>query len=125
MEEFILTIRCDDAPGIVLAIAQGVAEAGGNILESDQYSDVITGLFCIRMRFEEYSVGILFTLISAFLRRLHLPEHQAGELTILFVIHPILTRLTSLVLFALAHRRFDDYIFSILLPLRNCTLTRL
>ena len=31
--------------------------------------------------FEEYIVGILFTLISAFLRRLHLPEHQAGELT--------------------------------------------
>jgi len=52
MEEFILTIRCDDAPGIVLAIAEGVVEAGGNILESDQYSDVITGLFCIRIRFE-------------------------------------------------------------------------
>ena len=33
------------------------------------------------VRFEEYIVGILFTLISAFLRRLHLPEHQAGELT--------------------------------------------
>ena len=33
---------------------------------------------------EEYIVGILFilfTLISAFLRRLHLPDHQAGELT--------------------------------------------
>ena len=33
------------------------------------------------VRFEEYIVGILFTLISAFLRRLHLPEHQADELT--------------------------------------------
>ena len=33
------------------------------------------------LSFEEYIVGILFTLISAFLRRLHLPEHQADELT--------------------------------------------
>ena len=32
------------------------------------------------VRFEEYIVGVLFTLISAFLRRPHLPEHQADEL---------------------------------------------
>jgi len=52
MEQHILTLRCDDAAGIVLAIAQGVVDAGGNILESAQYSDVVTGIFCLRMRIE-------------------------------------------------------------------------
>ena len=52
MEQYILTLRCDDASGIVLAIAQGVVEAGGNILESAQYSDVVTGIFCLRMRID-------------------------------------------------------------------------
>ena len=30
----------------------------------------------VRVRYEEYIVGILFALISPYLRRLHLLEHQ-------------------------------------------------
>jgi len=52
MEQFILTLRCTDRPGIVRALADGIVAAEGNILESAQYADGVTGLFTIRIRFE-------------------------------------------------------------------------
>ena len=52
MEQFILTLRCADRPGIVRALADGIVAAEGNILESAQYADGVTGLFTIRIRFE-------------------------------------------------------------------------
>ncbi len=52
MEQFILTLRCADRPGIVRALADGIVAAEGNILESAQYADEVTGQFTIRIRFE-------------------------------------------------------------------------
>jgi formyltetrahydrofolate deformylase len=52
MERFILTLRCSDRADIVLAVAKGIVEVRGNIVESDQFSDPPTGLFCMRIRFE-------------------------------------------------------------------------
>ncbi|MGW0711498.1 formyltetrahydrofolate deformylase [Streptomyces sp. NPDC002643] len=52
MQRFILTLRCPDQPGIVHALAAGVAEAKGNILESAQFSDPGTGVFTIRVCLE-------------------------------------------------------------------------
>jgi formyltetrahydrofolate deformylase len=52
MERYILTLRCDDRPGIVRALAEGIVQAKGNILESAQFSDPPTGLFCLRTSFE-------------------------------------------------------------------------
>ena len=52
MEQFILTLRCSDRPGIVRALADGIVAAEGNILESAQYADEVTGQFTIRIRFE-------------------------------------------------------------------------
>ncbi len=52
MPRYVLTIRCQDQPGIVLATAQAIVEAGGNIVESDQFSDPVTGLFCMRTCFD-------------------------------------------------------------------------
>ena len=52
MENYILTLRCDDRPGIVRALAEGIVQAKGNILESAQFSDPPTGLFCLRTSFE-------------------------------------------------------------------------
>ena len=49
--EYILTLRCPDASGIVLAIAQAIATLGGNIEDSAQFSDATTGLFCARTVF--------------------------------------------------------------------------
>src|SRR5215472_5177474 len=39
MEHYVLTLRCADQPGIVRALAEGVVQAKGNILESAQFSD--------------------------------------------------------------------------------------
>jgi formyltetrahydrofolate deformylase len=47
-----MTLRCSDQPGIVRASASGIVEVGGNIVESDQFSDPPTGLFCMRISFD-------------------------------------------------------------------------
>jgi formyltetrahydrofolate deformylase len=52
MHRYVMTVRCTDRPGIVHAFAEGLMNAGGNILENAQYSDPLTGLFCLRTRFE-------------------------------------------------------------------------
>ena len=52
MQHQILTLQCPDRPGIVRALATGIGQAGGNILDSAQFSDPGTGLFCVRTEFE-------------------------------------------------------------------------
>ncbi|MGD0056078.1 MAG: formyltetrahydrofolate deformylase [Acidimicrobiales bacterium] len=52
MPRYILTLTCADRAGIVLACAQGIVQTEGNIVESDQYSDPPTGLFCMRVSFD-------------------------------------------------------------------------
>lgn len=52
MTSHILTLVCPDRPGIVASIAQGLVDLGANIVESAQFSDVPTGMFCIRTRFD-------------------------------------------------------------------------
>ena len=54
--EFILTLSCPDAKGIVYAVSGLLFENGCNILESQQFGDVrhedSTGLFFMRVHFE-------------------------------------------------------------------------
>ena len=54
--EFILTLACPDAKGIVHAVSGALFDNGCNILESQQYGDVqdedSTGLFFMRVHFE-------------------------------------------------------------------------
>ena len=42
----------------------------------------------VRVRYEEYIVGILFALISPYLRRLHLLEYQVTHVSLLWRYHP-------------------------------------
>jgi formyltetrahydrofolate deformylase len=49
---FVLTLRCADQPGIVHAASGAIVAVGGNILENDQFTDPVTGQFCMRTRFE-------------------------------------------------------------------------
>ena len=44
----ILTLKCLDRPGIVHAVAAGVLARGGNIVESNQFRDPDTNIFCMR-----------------------------------------------------------------------------
>jgi formyltetrahydrofolate deformylase len=47
----ILTLECQDQPGIVAGIAGGIADLGGNILSNAQFSEPAVGRFCMRTRF--------------------------------------------------------------------------
>ena len=47
---WILTLVCDDRPGIVHAISGAIVEAAGNITESQQFSSDDTGRFFMRLQ---------------------------------------------------------------------------
>ncbi|MEP6480213.1 MAG: ACT domain-containing protein, partial [Rhodoglobus sp.] len=47
---WILTLVCDDRPGIVHAITGAIVEARGNITESQQFSSDDTGRFFMRLQ---------------------------------------------------------------------------
>jgi formyltetrahydrofolate deformylase len=49
--EHVLTLSCPDRPGIVAAVAGLLADHGGNIVESQQYGDPVTGRFFMRVQF--------------------------------------------------------------------------
>jgi formyltetrahydrofolate deformylase len=49
---WILTIVCEDRPGIVHAISGAIVEARGNITESQQFSSEDTGRFFMRLQVE-------------------------------------------------------------------------
>lgn len=52
MGTYILAITCADTSGIIHAISGALLKADGNILEQEQFSDLHTGLFFARTRFE-------------------------------------------------------------------------
>nr|WP_208405022.1 formyltetrahydrofolate deformylase [Cellulomonas uda] len=45
-----MTLSCPDRPGIVHAVAGLLADHGGNITESQQFGDALTGLFFMRVQ---------------------------------------------------------------------------
>jgi formyltetrahydrofolate deformylase len=49
---WILTLVCDDRPGIVHAVSGAIVAAGGNITESQQYASDDTGRFFMRLQVE-------------------------------------------------------------------------
>jgi formyltetrahydrofolate deformylase len=49
---WILTLSCDDRPGIVHALSGAIVEARGNITESQQFSSADTGRFFMRLQVE-------------------------------------------------------------------------
>jgi formyltetrahydrofolate deformylase len=52
MPRFLLTLQCPDRPGIVHGVAEALLAAEANILENDQFREVVSGAFCMRTRFE-------------------------------------------------------------------------
>ena len=50
-QAYLLTIVCPDRPGIVHAVSGFLVERGGNIVESQQFDDLETGRFFMRVRF--------------------------------------------------------------------------
>ena len=52
MPAYILSFACPDTTGIIHAISGALLDVGANVLEQEQYSDLETGLFFARTRFE-------------------------------------------------------------------------
>ena len=48
---FVLTLSCPDRPGIVAAVSSYLADQGQNILDAQQFNDVETGHFFMRVVF--------------------------------------------------------------------------
>ena len=49
MTQYILTLSCQNRPGIVAAVATAIFERGGNIREAQQFGDTETGQFFARI----------------------------------------------------------------------------
>ncbi len=52
MSNYILQVTCPDRGGIIHALSGGIVGIGGNVLEQEQFSDLETGLFFARTRFD-------------------------------------------------------------------------
>ena len=50
--QWVLTLSCVDGPGIVHAISGAIVAAGGNIVESQQFTSADTGRFFMRLQVE-------------------------------------------------------------------------
>lgn len=61
----ILTLACDDHPGIVAAVAGLLFSNGGNIVEAQQFDDAITGKFFMRVEFRLGATSSLDDVRSA------------------------------------------------------------
>ena len=49
--QYVLTLTCPDRPGIVHDVSGFVVNSGGNIINSAQFGDSVTNLFCMRIHF--------------------------------------------------------------------------
>jgi len=64
---WILTVKCKNRPGIVAAVANQLADHGGDINEAQQYDDPATGMFFMRVSFS--LDGAIDTLRTDFKKR--------------------------------------------------------
>ncbi|HUV47945.1 MAG TPA: formyltetrahydrofolate deformylase [Actinomycetes bacterium] len=66
--EFILTLSCQDRPGVVYAVSSFLVQHHCTIISSQQYGDQETGLFFMRVRFSCFDGDELGTLQQDFAR---------------------------------------------------------
>ncbi|RHW25854.1 formyltetrahydrofolate deformylase [Nocardioides immobilis] len=57
-DEYVLTLTCPEAPGIVFAVSRFVMEHGGNISASQQFDDRLTDRFFMRVQFRLDGAGV-------------------------------------------------------------------
>lgn len=51
-ETYVLTLTCPDRPGLVYAVTRWIAESGGNLLDSQQFTDTADSEFFLRVHFD-------------------------------------------------------------------------
>ncbi|NJM50541.1 MAG: formyltetrahydrofolate deformylase [Sphingomonadales bacterium] len=52
LHKFVMSLSCDDQPGLVAAVTTMLAQLGGNVLESQQYDDLEQKRFFMRIGFD-------------------------------------------------------------------------
>ncbi|TNM49587.1 formyltetrahydrofolate deformylase [Nocardioides albidus] len=55
--DYVLVLTCPDRPGVVHAVSGFLVRHGGNIIESQQFGDQLTGRFFMRLDFEVPGTG--------------------------------------------------------------------
>jgi formyltetrahydrofolate deformylase len=74
--QFVLTLSCPDRPGIVSAVSTFLAHNGQNILDAQQFNDVETGHFFMRVVFTAADLAVelsaLQTGFAAIAERFHM-----------------------------------------------------
>ncbi len=84
MARHIMTLTCDDRPGIVAAVSAALLGVSANIVENQQYSDEDTGLFFMRTVFDADEGGVTLVLealeASPVIEHQHLAVRPADEL---------------------------------------------
>ena len=77
--EFVLTVVCADAPGIVHAVTGALVEVGGNITESRQFESGLTHRFYLRLQVSTgASAQELEDALAPVVRRFDM-EHRIDE----------------------------------------------
>ena len=56
--QYVLTLSCPDRPGIVSAVSTFLAHNGQNILDAQQFNDVETGHFFMRVVFTAADLAV-------------------------------------------------------------------
>ncbi len=99
---YVLTLSCDDRPGIVHAVAGSLLEAGCNITDSQQYGNPDTGTFFMR-------VAVETTTTFSRLRE-HL-EQVGAEFNLKWQLHKAGAPLRTIILASKAAHCINDLLF--------------
>jgi formyltetrahydrofolate deformylase len=63
--QFVLTLSCPDRPGIVSAVSTFLAHNGQNILDAQQFNDVETGHFFMRVVFTAADLSVALSALQS------------------------------------------------------------
>jgi len=111
--DFILTLACPDAKGVVFRVSEFLFTRGCNILDSAQFGDEDTELFFMRVHFDAPSQETESTLTDGF-------SALASTLSMRFALQPRAQRTRALVLVSKAGHCLNDLLFRVsndLLPI--------
>lgn len=67
-DEFLLTLKCPDRPGLVSEVTTWLTSNQGNILEAHQFNDQSTERFFMRIDFEAAGQGTIGRMYDSFVR---------------------------------------------------------
>ena len=102
-QEYVLTLTCPEAPGIVYAVSRFVMEHGGNISASHQFDDRLTDTFLMRVQFRAEGVTVE-SLRQDFAAVAH-------ELTMSWQLHDVSTPTRALLMVSKFGHCLNDLLF--------------